>query len=244
MPLITHEAGQARGLTIDIHGSTKSGRSHFFLTAPDPILVLNFDFGLDEARDKFPDKYVATADYLLGEHDTLGAYKQMLAKVWSEWVNICDQVKELGGTAVIDTATQLWQLIYTVKLYEVTQKDAKDSDPVHLVKALPFLYADANAKANAFFLLPRKLKINAIYVDRVKPVYDAGGKVISGRFERQGYGDLEALSTVGLRLEFNEQTHARRGIITACRANPNLHGFEVDEPDYYSLLEVIHAANL
>lgn len=226
-------------LIVGVDRQTKAGGSHFALTFPEPIYVLNLDFGLKEALAKFPDKLVQEA--LVRPIDlTYDAYRGALNEAWKDWKQAVHEAEEAEGTVVIDQSTLLWHLIYTVVQGDETGKKA--SDEVVLEKMLPFKYANANTKMTAFLQLPAQFDhVSAVFIDRVKPARDsASGKVIPGEWDRQGFGGLEAAVPLALRLEYHQDTDSRTALVTACRKEPKYFGMEIADPSYDSVLEALN----
>src|SRR5437762_2260800 len=98
-----------RRIVISIEGREKEGKSHFALTAPGPIGVINLDIGLEGVVHKFArqGKKIYVANYRLPS--TTGGNAREIAeeadKVWTALV--ADYKAALGScrTVVLDSAT-------------------------------------------------------------------------------------------------------------------------------------------
>lgn len=95
---------------INIFGEDKTGKSHLMLTAPDPNVVFNLDYGLEGMVDKFVnDKRIYKLDYIQYREVENEEQKRMRENLISDFEDaVLD--KEVR-TISIDTGTELWRLI-------------------------------------------------------------------------------------------------------------------------------------
>lgn len=251
MPFERVDPTLAGRLVVSVARQTKAGGSHLALTFPEPIYVVNLDFGLEEILPKFKDKAIQVASHNIGEKSTLGEYKKQYAVIKQDWTQAVDLADQFEGTAVLDTSTQLWQLIYTIKLYEATNgdKDKEDASKgtkytddteVGLIRALPLFYAAANVEGEYMFRLPLTRKnTNAVLIDRMTPIYS--GQQKTDKWERQGYGRMEAIVPYAVELQYNPKpvkgADPRSALITAARSDPSLQGVTIPGPIDYDVLK-------
>ena len=105
-------------LIMAASGREKQGKSHFALTAPSPIAYFDLDIGTEGVIDKFVanGKEIYHNDYnyhLLKDIRKQGPvdvapYIEMWEKFKSDYVSILESPVR---TLVIDTATELWELL-------------------------------------------------------------------------------------------------------------------------------------
>lgn len=244
-----YTSNEINRLVLSVARKPKAGGTHLALTFPEPIYLINLDYGLEEARAKFPkDLKLEVASHNIGEKSTLGYYKQQLDDIEDDWFNAVDLANEKGGTVVMDTSTQHWQLTYTVTLYDVTNKDDRtdkekaegkplkmkysDQTEVTLIRALPLYYAAANTRAEAVYRRPlTRPNVNAVFIDRMTPKYDDRGQE-TNQWVRQGYNRMEAIVAYAVELQLDPQAKTRKAIVTASRADPMAQGLVIDDPDY------------
>lgn len=242
-------------IVMCVDRQTKDGGSHFLLTFPEPIFVLNFDLGLKEAASKpqFAGKEIYEKRFLVDDL-TYGNYEELLDEAWLYMRSACKEADEAGGTVGIDQSTLLWQVIYTVYCGKVQSKDHDSKAPTDMVameKMLPFFYADANTRMEQFLHRPLAYDhCSAVYIDRVKPLRGSDGKVIKPEvYERQGYGHMDTSMPMTMRLEYHQadpkkpdDEEYREGIISACRLMPSLRGKRIGDPSYETVREFLAKA--
>src|SRR3954451_21455942 len=108
-------------LIMALYGLEKSGKSHFLLTALEPIRIINTDYGIDElfrAHPEFMSLDVEIEDIPIltpGDHEAGQVALALFHTRYLEWLAYCG---ERGGTLAIDNATFLWDLVQLVKLEE------------------------------------------------------------------------------------------------------------------------------
>lgn len=105
-----------RRLIMAIDGATKSGKSHFALTAPEPICVINHDFGLEGVVEKFQsdkDIYVLDVPFNVEEFRNMDpkraaqAADDILKKIKAATQKVLGQAR----TVIVDKATETWELV-------------------------------------------------------------------------------------------------------------------------------------
>lgn len=105
-----------RRLIMAIDGTEKSGKSHFSLSAPSPVAVINFDIGLDGVVQKWQsdkDIWVQDVRFVIADFRTMQAEAaakeadRILQKVWKAYAAVLGEAR----TIVVDNATELWELV-------------------------------------------------------------------------------------------------------------------------------------
>jgi hypothetical protein len=235
-------APKERGAIVSIWGEEKKGKTHVAFTFPAPVHVINLDYGYVEPLAKFPDKDIKVASFPLGEEydtETWPGILQDLRDTYHCWLEAMDG--DGGGTIVIDTATQLWQLVQKVGLEEVRLKrlaTARKKDP-HAQLAdqpiYPYDYASANFLMSGLirraFQYPR---VNLVLIHRAQEIYE--GKDPSGRMKCHGFGEVPAIVQANVRLftEVDKETGVvtRKLRVDSCRADTSFEGRVMAEPRY------------
>lgn len=177
-------------LVLSTEAQTKLGKTHFALTAPGPIALMTTDTGTEEVARKFirDKKFIklkikSPADLL----EEGKGYKD-------EWKRAKDGFRALIAnrtvrTAVVDTASEWWELCRLAAFGKLTQ-------------VMPHHYGPVNEEfRNLIKEAYERPDLNLILIHKVKKEYKSGkdGKDSwSGRYERAGMGDVPYLVDVVL----------------------------------------------
>ncbi len=95
------EAEQKRGLKIGIYGDFATGKTHFALTCPEPIFIIDTENGSAPLANSFKGKDIKVLDVC--EADGNKSYEKV-----KDAVNyICQQ--DNVGTVIIDSVSDLWE---------------------------------------------------------------------------------------------------------------------------------------
>lgn len=223
-------------LRINLWGEPKTGKTTFTLSWPRPIHFFNFDHGIRELLLKHPelqeDFYLA--DYYLPANPTLDQGEAVLQQFVDDWQAAADVV---GGTMVIDTATDLKELVTFVKISQKLEEKVRkmraknpkaDEDSVQILRPD---YAPRNALMKAILALPALTDHkNVVYVWKAKEKYSGNGAP-TGQFEGDMFRDAPYIAQGTLatkRLGFGKNvTFAKT--IEDNRFDPTLNG--QDYPD-------------
>ena len=223
-------------LVVSLWGQPKAGKTHFALSAPDPIEFFDFDLGREGVDHKFKGKSITPHLYeiplggLQDQHAT-----ELLQKFYREYKVALDALQDLGGgTVVLDTASDLWSVIQAAKLAEVRTRRAKKKvgvDPDD-VQVYPYDYSEANlAMANILRAVLFRPDVNGVFIHRAKKVYEGGNE--TNKLEFQGFGQTPAITQAMVQLFKN--TKGRFGKIEVCRFDPDLESMEVKDLTYDTL---------
>ena len=151
------------------------GKTHFSLTAPDPIVTFNADFGLEGVVHKFiaQGKTILEYNVPMPNPQSREVEKEAML-IWDDLEAAYNKV--LGNPSVrsiiFDTAPEMWEIIrlaYLGKLAEV----------------LPHHYTAVNNQFRRFLKRADKTDKNLILLHTMKPVYV--GKNTTGEFEIDGF---------------------------------------------------------
>ena len=118
------KTAEKRGLKLGVYGEPSSGKTHFALTAPEPIYILDTEAGVSPLKSSFKGKKIFIMDVFQkgqnGERDEVECFEKIIQAI--DW--IYENVKE--GTVVIDSGTDLWKFAQTygkVKLFNLKPRD-------------------------------------------------------------------------------------------------------------------------
>lgn len=226
----------ARRMIISLTGEEKSGKDHCAFTAPAPIYVHSFDIGLDGVIQKFQyEKEMYVADYELtvqpGEASA-GEVAEAADKVWQQFVsNYRDGLASCGnGTTVVDTDTEVYELLRLARFGKLTQIMPHHYGPVN-AELRDVIREAYDHDANTFFL-SKKTDIWENYVDSTGK--ERGRK--TGAKGRKGFGDLPFLVQVVATTERDGSEFSVT--IEDCRLNPECNGVSVPN-DYEFIMSAI-----
>lgn len=164
---------EPRRLVVSVSGQQKCGKTHFSLTAPDPIFFFNIDIGTEGVMGKFQKagKKIYNKDIRVHK----GEKKETYEALWSDFVSSLTMVCKVGeGTIVVDTASELYELArlsYFGKLSEVK----------------PHHYGELNALWREMMRTVYDSPMNAVFIHKVKPIWENNQK--TRNFEVAGFSD-------------------------------------------------------
>jgi len=222
-------------------GREKEGKTHTALTFPKPLYYLGLDAGsLEGVIQKFPDEEIYVSHIKTGLLNGISA-EQTLAQFEQDYGEALREASKRSGTVVVDTYTQIRQLIDNAKLNEVRARRAKSSNKSEEdVKVFPFDYAEANVRTGDYINQAWNLpNVNLVLIHRAAKVYDNGGNEIPGQFKMQGWGEVPAYAGVTIRMEQDQTDKKFHATIESCRSNPKLRGFRFPDPDYATLRSLL-----
>lgn len=226
----------ARRLICSIDGLDKQGKTHFGLTAPGPMAIINTDDGLDGVIQKFhKKKEILVADYKVDfgsnriAKPTLEQQQELANQCDKIWRNIMKDYKEAldGGarTVLCDTGTELWEILRMARFGKLTQ-------------IMPHHYGPVNAEFRDFIRMAydktvargHSCDVNLILQHKLKDEYKNGadGKgVKTGEYERAGMKDIAYLvqvAAVAWREDGLPVPDCFHLTVTNCRQNADMTG--------------------
>jgi len=167
-------------LIISMEGRPKQGKSHFALTAPDPICYLNLDSGLEGVVHKFSgDKQVFVSKYEspVNLKDTYPD-KDQAEKVWHQFKgDYARAVYSEARTVVVDTATEAHELVRLARFGKLSQVQSWNYGPVN--------YEFKSLLDEAL----KNPKVNVIFLHKQKDQYVKDKR--TGLYERAGFSGIE-----------------------------------------------------
>jgi len=176
-------------LSVSVSGDPKVGKSHFALTAPEPIVVYSFDWrGVDPLIKKpmFKDKDITVKKFVPPVSDSLHPepYAEKL------WDNIREDYRALQeeakvNTIILDPSTVLWEIIRNSWEEEKGRRQLMSRD-----------YGEPNARMAWMLMSPLPLGINVISIQYLRERYVADKP--TGELELDGFKRTEGLVDVVL----------------------------------------------
>lgn len=124
-------------LILSVSGVEKSGKTHFALTAPEPIVYIDADLGSEGVVEPFirAGKQVISFPIRLEKNLAIGKASEVKARydpVWQDFKKKVATACKLGtGTIVIDTATEMYELCRLAEFGKLTQVMQRDYGPVN-----------------------------------------------------------------------------------------------------------------
>ncbi len=200
----------AQRIIMAVDGLEKQGKTHFGLTAPGGVAYLDLDIGCEGVMQKFLSKkavyvhHVQIPVALGGVVDTVeceksydgakSAYKDALYS------------KDIRSV-VIDTASELWELLRLAKFGKLTQ-------------VMPFHYAPVNAEFRDLIRLAYPAEKNEILLHKLKSKYVNDKRTAD--YERSGFGDTGFLVQCNARVHRDKETGEFCLKVADCRQNHEL----------------------
>ena len=212
-------------LIVNADGLDKSGKTNFGFTGPGPVGYINFDAGEEGVIEKFQhEKEIIVPNTPYSTRFDDGKQKAEAAKEWTRFHT--DYLKLLKGcrTTVIDTGSEVWELLRLARLGKLTQ-------------VMPHHYVEVNQEFRDFVREAYESSSNLIILSKLKAEWKEGkdGKGNkTGKFERAGFAELGYLVQVNLRFwreeigERGENDLGFRAQIVNCRQNPEIAGFVLE----------------
>ena len=223
-------------LILSVTGREKSGKTHFAMTAPGPIALISIDLGDEGVVQKFLDqgKQIVLSEYevpeVKGGEKNEKAMMESCDAVWDKLVADYAWALKHCRTLVLDTGTEIWELLRLARFGRVAQ-----------IK--PHHYVEVNREYREFVKDAYNSSCNLIILHKAKAVWidvaDGKGGVKgrkTGDYERAGFADTGFLVQTNIetyRIPRNEREDTDDGFrvkIVDCRQNANLDGEEFTTP--------------
>lgn len=217
-------------LIVSLSGREKTGKTHFSLTAPDPVLFFNIDLGTEGVIGKFQEdgKKVMVYDVRFSKQSSNALDYRPL---WTDLKSRLAAAWNLGkGTVVIDTATEAYELARLAHFGKLTQ-------------VMPHNYTEVNSEWRELMRLAYDSRMNTVMIHKMKAKYI--NNVRTGDYETAGFGEIGYLVQVNLTAyrEDDENGPQFNMLIQDCRQNAAISGQVLRGPmvDYGFLLNLVHA---
>lgn len=200
-----------RRLIASIAGPQKSGKTHLSLTAPGPVAFYDMDIGVEGVVEKFAKEkkiYVSQYDYRMLKGPDPAAIIRMWEKMKEDFIWGL-QSPEIA-TAVVDTGTEMWELIRMARFGKLTQVQ-------------PYHYGPVNAEFRDLIRLAYTSGKDVIFTHKMKAEYINDKR--TGNLERSGFSDMGFLVQINIVTWYYEGQFG--ATVQDCRQNPDMAGMEL-----------------
>lgn len=212
-------------LICAIDGLEKTGKSHFALSMPEPIGVIDIDYGLDGVIQHWQDDreiYVRPAGISLDELKSLtkDEAQKSASKAYDGVLKAYTEIMGFARSIVIDNATELWELVRIAHFGKLDHVKPHHYGPVNQ-EFRSFIRAAYDQGTTNLMLLH---KVKDEYVDDKR----TGVKI------RAGFSDT------GYLVQVNASTWRERGAsvpdcfhltVTDCRQNAEMNDMDLSGAD-------------
>jgi hypothetical protein len=195
-------------LDLVVEGLDGVGKTFFGLTAPGPVAVHCLEDGMDRALTGFPpamlEKLQAAGLYKFDYEFPMtralpgGSDKSLVeacGAVWAEFAVNARASVDKCRTNIMDTGSRAWELLRLARHGKLTQ-------------VMPIQYTQVNLEFTELLQVLHRSQANNIWLHRLKPAYEKD-KLVAGKYERQGFGDIGYEVDAVLRLTFDEMDGLR-----------------------------------
>jgi len=155
------------GLKVGVYGPYESGKTYFALTFPEPVFVIDTEFGVYPVLRHFKDKDIRIFEAAILDPETdMPDPEKSLEKI-EEAVAALRNVNE--GTIVIDSGTDIWQWMGAWMEKRATRRTASG-------QPYRFEWAMANLKYRQLILRLAAKPLHFVITAQTTSVYDAQGR--------------------------------------------------------------------
>lgn len=175
-------------LAVCTQGPEKEGKTHWAFTAPEPIVAVASDTGtLGVARKaRQENRRVAVYEYRVPpSNQSKTEYEREWLKVEKALTAILLNKNIRSG--VIDTGTEIWEMLRLARFGKLTQVMPHQYGPVN------------NEMKDLVKAMVDRADLNTVWIHKLKKEYKtnkAGTDSWTGKFERAGFGDMPYLCDV------------------------------------------------
>lgn len=220
-------------IIVSVTGDPKTGKSHFSLTFPEPIVVYSLDMGLDRVLPHFKGKNITVKKYPLPLIDSVRP-KAYALPIWNELYSEYKKDVENGeyATIVIDTATALAELARHARTEELGQQSL-----------LPVQYGEVNARLSAVLTAPRISGTNLVVTHHLKDVYvddkATGEQALDGYKRTEGLVDIVLTTKRVVRGVGSKKQTVVETTIKDCGFDLELCGMTIDNATYEDIMMLL-----
>lgn len=238
-------------LILSLWGGQKVGKTHFANTFPEPIYNINLDMGTEGVVEKFVRAGRAVFETIIpmgGQRDS------------AEWTDLLDLFDERyrtalieannhSGTVVVDTATQLWNIVQVVKIAQARDERMAAVKPRRnetleaaqdRVSRMGMLdYALANATMGGYLRMAHHhTNASAVFISRAREEFGQGGQR-TGNLEYHGFAEMPAIAQMQIMMYRHPVTGVHSGRIDVCRDNASIENMLLEGPDFPKLKSIL-----
>jgi len=199
-------------LIIKLAGPEKTGKTHYALTGPEPIIYFSIDIGTEGVVEKFQQsgKQVLLYEIKYERGKSAGEYKSL----WDNVLQRLDAALQVDyGTLVIDTWTEIYELARLAHFGKLSQVQPHNYGPV---------YAELRGIIDAIY----GTGMSAVLLAKMAKAFE------TKELEEKGFSDTDFKVQANLRTSRQDITNQETGITTPvftanvkdCRQNPFING--------------------
>lgn len=220
--------------SISLVGKMKTGKTTFALSAPKPLVIFDFEMGVQRVESKFIEEQdKITVITLIRE--ALAVKGKRIAGALDFWKKIQEAFlkaleDETVKTIAFDTFSSVWEIRRMAYLAEL-----KTRDPSRTTLS-PFEYFIPNADMKTLLIQSRIHNKILIVTHHTRDIYDAEGKP-TGEQEPDGFkatGDL-----VDIVVWMTKEGGKPKATIKTCGLTLTAEGIVLPEPNFNSLHQII-----
>lgn len=201
---LSQNVPRKRRIVIAIDGRERQGKTHFCLTAPGPIVYLDFDMGGEGVVEKAQAKgktIIRTAPFVARPPETTDEDVQVLSQAeWDRFKKSYDAfltkpalsvngVKVKARTVIIDTGTEMYELLRLAWFGKLTQISS-------------FKYRETNSIMRDIVRAALESDVNVILTHKMKAEWKKGAgddkQSKTGAYERAGFEEMGHLVQANL----------------------------------------------
>jgi hypothetical protein len=220
-------------LIVSLTGDPKTGKTHFALTYPEPLVVYSFDLGLDRVLPNFVGKNITVKKFPIPLVDSRRP-KPYALEIWNRFYEEYKEDVESGeyATVVVDTGTALAELARHARTEELGQQSL-----------LPVQYGEVNARLSAVLTAPRISGINLVATHHLKDVYvddkATGEQTLDGYKRTEGLVDIVFTTKRVVRGAGRDKKTVIELTIKDCGYDLSLCGQTLDNATYDDLIAML-----
>lgn len=197
------EIAPERRLKVGVYGKAEVGKTHFALTFPAPVYVIDTEFGVVPLSKKFADKDIRVFEcFVVDEKNKKGNPVLSLMQVENA-------VKELAnvseGTIVIDSISDVWTW-EEMRMREIVEQTGR--------QVYQFDWGIANRHYLELIRQLLSYPVNLVLTAKARDVYGSEGQRLEGLIEPRWQRDTEYLMDVVIRLDKRTMAQPNVGLIT------------------------------
>lgn len=213
-------------LILCTEGLEKEGKTHFALSAPDPIIIHNFDVGLEGMVHKFKGKDIKKRNYKVPRFprgSNVDVVSEATKVIWEDFQESYYESLKIARTVIVDTGGEAWE---TLRLAEFGKMD----------QVKPHHYSRVNQPMRDLVRTAFDYDSNVIWNHKLKDEYIDDTR--TGRFERAGFKDMGFLTQADIRL-YKEDGQFKI-LVNSCRQNPELEGMELPNDGFAAFAMMVY----
>jgi len=215
--------------TVMLYGERKTGKTTFALSAPKPMVVLDFELGIDGVEKRYiQDEDKITVHSLVSQAVIDKRKNLTVAKeFWKEIQEIYNDALEDPGVAsiVLDTGSSVWDACRHCYLAELKEKEPSR------VQLTPVEYTEPNRRMKNFIIQSRLHNKVLVITHHTKEEYVKNEP--TGNYTWDGFKHAGDLCDVVL--YFRKKDRKPYVMVEDCRLSMMAEGLEREAPTYQSI---------